>query len=189
MASKRKLEALESGVDAVYSETQLIQINNINPVSSPPNKLPTGYSGKLPIINPILPAVISPPIKAPSKGPTPIPPSKGPTPIPPGKGPSNVNGTNTASKSVTTKNSVSPDLSGQKLLHYLHALLPTNTGSLASSQSSGYTFTQNGTLLYNGNAYTGVYPGNGVTYNNGIAEIGHYTTGTSSEISTNESDN
>jgi len=138
MASKRKLEALESGVDAVYSETQLIQIDNINPVSSP-NKLPTGYSGKLPIINPILPAVINPPVKAPSKQPTPIPPSKGPTPIPPGKGPSNENGTNTASKSVTTKSSALPN--------------------------SGFQ-TESGLLLRFGSPYTGEY--NNIYYTNGV---------------------
>jgi len=57
MASKRKLEALESGVDAVYEETQLIQIDNINPISSQPNKLPSGSAIgiRLPAINPILP--------------------------------------------------------------------------------------------------------------------------------------
>jgi len=188
MASKRKLEALESGIDAVYQETQLIQIDNINPISSQPNKLPSGYSGKLPATNPILPLIINPPVTPPvsvksttTASITPI--SSGSTPI---KAPSSVKGTTaSASKSVTTKSSASSNLSGLGLLKYLHALLPTNNTPI-NVPNSGFQI-QNGLLVYNGQPYNGVYQG--FTYNNGQLEIATTIIGTSSILSVNQSEN
>jgi len=150
MASKKKLEALESGVDAVYAETQLIQIDNINPISSQPNKLPSGSAigTKLPVTNPILSAVINPPITPVSVKSTTTASNTNKSSV--STPPSNVNGINksalsnvngTTTPSTPTINGVSlllPTTPSTPTINGVSLLLPTN-----SKVINGVTYNSN----------------------------------------------
>jgi len=168
MASKKKLEALESGVDAVYAETQLIQIDNINPISSPPNKLPSGSAIgiKLPVTNPILPLVINPPVPTPTNINTTTT-ASGHTTIISLKAPSNSNNNIIKSTSSNTNNNIIKSTSSNTNNNIIKST-SSNTNNTIKSTSKSNTNQSSGS--------TNLGLGLGLKSKNGHLEVSHTAT-------------